>query len=662
MRRKRPPPPLWQPTAQQWWGLTATLVLGSLPHLFRLPLPLILIWLGMIGWRLSRGLHGKGPPGALVKFAIILLSIALLLMAYGSVLGREAGTAMLVLMGALKMFELQQRRDAYVIIFLTLFLCAVNGLFQQSLLTMGYALLASWLIISVWQSISFPGPRSDWRQLLGGTSKLLLQALPLMLVLFILFPRIPGPLWRLPGDAHTGMTGLSEQMEPGAIGNLAQSEAVAFRVQFDGEIPPPELRYWRGPVFEMTDGRRWWPRDNFNYQPPRLIPQGPALAYRVTLEPHRQRWLLALDMPANITGKGRQQPGFDWQLNEPLTERIRYDASSWPAYRMEGLDFDTLAYTTFVPESVSQRVIALAQNWRAEANSSRQIVNRALAHFHQQPFVYTLTPPRLAANPVDEFLFDTRRGFCEHYASSFTMLMRAAGIPARVVTGYQGGELNQLDNYLIVRQSDAHAWAEVWLPNQGWVRIDPTAAVAPERIERPIDLGLQRRGEPVSFALDEGNALVRSWRQAQLAWDAVNHRWNQWVIGYDQQQQQQLLQRVGLPDVSWRGLVLTLTLLLAALLAALAWWLLRQRAASTDPAQQLYLRFCRKLARIGLVRAAQEGPFAYLARIEQQRPDLAQASRRITQLYTAHRYGRGRNQLQLAQLRRAVAQFKPRTA
>ncbi len=667
MKRGNKTQPAWNPAPCHWWGLAIALIVGSLPHLARLPVPLTLIWLAMIGWRVARGLKNQPPPAALVKFAVIALSLVLLVMSYGSLVGREPGTAMLVLMGALKMFELQQRRDAYVVIFLAIFLTAVSGLFHQSLLAMVYALLACWLIIAIWQSIAFPKPATAWRALLASTGKWLLQAIPLMLVLFILFPRIPGPLWRLPGDAHSGMTGLSGQMEPGTISNLAQSDAVAFRVKFLGDAPPPSQRYWRGPSFELTNGKRWWHRDSINNlpinaTPPQVIPSGSGVKYSVLLEAHNQRWLFMLDMPGHNQPLGHQQPTLDWQLDYDLHNRIQYEATSWIDYKIKSEDTNTLAYNTSVPYPISHRMKALIGEWQQQANRTEDIVKSALRFFNQEPFFYTLTPPLLGDDPADEFLFETRQGFCEHYASSFTLLMRAAGIPARVVTGYQGGELNAFDDYLIVRQADAHAWAEVWLPEQGWVRVDPTAAVAPERIERSIDLGLQRRGEPVNFVLDETTALLRSWRQAQLAWDAVNHRWNQWVIGYGPDRQQTFLRNLGFPDVSWRGLTIAMTLVFGVFVALLAWWLLRRQTLETDAALRLYQQFCRKLERIGLARRADEGPLDYLARIEQARPDLATRSRRITQLYTAHRYGRGQNQVQLAQLKRAVADFRPRAA
>ena len=659
MNKPRRPSQPWQPPASHWWALASALLAGSLPHLLRLPLAFTLIWLVLVGWRLRLGLHNRRPPPAIIKYGIIGLILALLFQTYGSLIGREPGAAMLVLMGALKLFELQQRRDALVVVLLAIFLCAVEGLFEQSLLSMLYVLGAAWLIITVWQQILFPGHPAAWRDNLRLSGKLLLQALPVMVLLFVLFPRIPGPMWRLPGDAHSGRTGLSGTMAPGEIGHLAQSEAVAFRVSFDGDLPPPELRYWRGPVFEMTDGRRWWVRNPTSAHPLQLLAQADPVHYTVTLEASNQPWLLALDMPAQLA-QGQRQAGLNWLAEKPLNERIRYRAASWTAYRLAGLDAESRAVTTAVPATVSQRVVGLGASFRQSGADTGTIVNRALAYFHRQPFVYTLTPPLLGAQPVDEFLFQTRRGFCEHYAAAFTLLMRAAGLPARVVTGYQGGEYNALDDYLIVRQADAHAWSEVWFPERGWVRVDPTAAVAPERIEHPIDLGLQRRGEAVSFILDSRNPLLNTYRQLRLSWDAINYRWNQWVIGYGQEKQHSLLSQLGMPDVNWRNLALALTVTLALLLSLLALWILRPQRQQRDPALKLYERFCRKLARVGISRLQREGPDDFLHRIETERPDLAAASRQVTRLYSAWRYGRGRNRQQLRQLDAAVKHFHPK--
>ncbi len=641
--------------------LLGALLLALIPHLTRLPLWISAMTLGLGGlrWLLQRRQAALPPRWLLLLVA--LAGAAGVFVYYGTLLGKNAGVALLCLMLACKLLEMARLRDTMLVIFLGYFLVITHLLYSQDLLLAVYLGLVVWVLTATLLELTHPGdaPRTTLRL----AARLLVHALPIMAVLFLLFPRLSGPLWSLPRDAARATTGLSDRMQPGAISELSQSNAVAFRVEFSGAVPAPAQRYWRGPVFWYTDGHTW------SGHPPGVSPAadgalpyralGQAVDYAVTLEPHGQRWLFALDLPASVQTSATVTRDFQVLAPTPVKEVRRYSARSYPDYRTDDAAPREQRHALQLPRRVSPRVAALAAQWRSTAADPGQIVNAALRYFREQPFVYTLNPPLLGNDPVDEFLFDTRRGFCEHYAAAFTLLMRLAGIPARVVTGYQGGEFNPLGDYLIVRQSDAHAWSEVLLPGRGWVRIDPTAAVAPERVERSIQPALDAVGEPVRFRLQAPDLLARWARDLRYAWDGLQNGWNQWVLGYGPELQRRFLAALGLGEIGWRGMGLLLVGVISLLLGAVTYLLLRQERARRDPVVESYRRFCRRLARRGLARRAHEGPYDYAARVTHARPELREPVQRITRLYVALRYGASRPPLLMGTLQRQVRAFRP---
>ncbi|MBU2478513.1 MAG: DUF3488 and transglutaminase-like domain-containing protein, partial [Gammaproteobacteria bacterium] len=617
-----------------------------------------------VGWRLSLGVQGRAMPALVIRLLLTLAAGVALYLHFGTVLGRDAGSALLVIMVGLKLLELKQRRDATLLILLCYLLLAIQFMFNQAIVQVLYTTVAVLAITAVWITLNNPLDERTWRADALLAARLLGQAVPLTLILFVLFPRLPGPLWSLPSDAHGARTGLSGEMEPGRISQLALSTAVAFRADFAGQIPPPVQRYWRGPVFEMTDGRRWWgstetpSRNTENALP--FQPEGQAYRYVLTLEPNGGTWLPALELPASIPADVERLHTLELKTKQRI-DALRRDAFiSYPAYRISAATESELRRNLRLPNTITERIQQLAQQWRNAARSDRGVIDAALRYFHTEPFVYTLEPPLLGANPVDEFLFETRRGFCEHYAAAFTLLMRSAGIPARVVTGYQGGELNPLGGYLIVRQSDAHAWVELWLGEKGWVRFDPTAAVAPERVEHRIDLNFANSGDAVRFQLGENSLLARGLRRARFALDALNNGWNQWVLSYGPQRQQDLLASLGLRNITWRELAWVLLVVTGAALGMLALLLLRRARPKRDPISELYARFRKRLAQQGVISQPHEGPQALLTRIEQaQLPSLA-AARRITELYIGLRYAANPDNALITELRRAVNSFNSR--
>ena len=633
--------------------LLAGLALAIAPHATRLPVWITLLCLGVGAARLF---SARLPA----RWLLLTIAAAAALGVYGTyhtLLGRDAGVALLVVMLALKLMEIKSLRDSMLAIFIAYFLVITHFLYSQSIPTGLYLLLTVAVLSAALVGLNYPGKPLDTRKRLRLTAVLMGQAVPVMLVLFVFFPRVPGPLWGLPGDAYEGLTGLSDSMTPGSISKLSQSGAVAFRVAFDGSPPKPGQRYWRGPVLDSFDGRTWSAGGKPGWKAGPVAVAGEAAGYTLTLEPHNKRWLLALDLPASLPTASSLSATYELLADAPVRQRLRYHAVSHTAY-LAGADIgaEERRRALRLPPGSNPRARELAASWRKSAQDDSEIVRRALALFRDGSFFYTLSPPLLGENSVDDFLFNTRRGFCEHYAGSFAFLMRAAGVPARVVTGYQGGEANPLGAYMIVRQSDAHAWSEVWLKNRGWVRIDPTAAVSPQRVESGLAAALPE-GEPVPMLARLDSAWLT---QLKLAWDTFNNRWNQWVLGYGQERQYDFLSRLGLEMASWKELAVGLAVGVGALLLAFSVFMLRRpKTGTADPAAVFYRRFCSKLARAGIVRKPGEGPLDFSRRVAELRPDLAARVNTISKLYVALRYQPHPRPAWLQRLRELVRSFKP---
>lgn len=634
--------------------LLVALGLAIAPHTPRLPGWEVPVLLALAGWRLDLDLRRRPLPSRWLLLALTILGGFAVWATYRGVVGRDGFLALFTLLLGLKLLEMRTVRDRMLVVFLAYFLVMTDFLYSQSMPTAAYVFTVLLVItVALVDLNDVLGTRTHWQNLCSAL-RMLGQALPLVLVVFVLFPRVSGQLWGLPRDAFSGQTGLSDTMAPGTIAQVALSDAVAFRAEFVGTAPEPRQLYWRGPVFEYTDGTRWTAgpkgpvpgtrtgRERLDGVGPRRLSErslvaGNTFEYTVTLEPHNEHWLFALDLPALAPDGATVTPEFLVWSYAPVRERSRYRMVSSTAHATGNLNRQARLRALDLPR-VSPRVRSLATRWRAEAAQDADIVDRALRFFRNGSFVYTLSPPLLGRDPVDEFLFETRRGFCEHYAAGFTVLMRAAGLPARVVTGYQGGEYNPVGDYFIVRQAQAHAWSEVWVSGRGWFRVDPTAAVAPERVEWLVDRASLAEGDAVRFVLRPTSRLARGIRRIQHLLDSVNHGWNQWVLGYGRERQIDLLARLGFPRVSSHHAAAALALAASLVLLGIAGQMVHEQSARKDPLLRFYDRYCRKLARRGLGRRPHEGPRAFAERICAVRADLASEVQTITELYVRLRY------------------------
>ena len=646
-------------------GLMAAGAIAVTPHALELPLWIVTVFAAGMAWRYVSERYQAYRPGRLTRTALMLLILAAVFHQYGTLLGRDPGVALLITLLGLKFLEIKTVRD-YTVSLLLFYLVILGGfLYSQSLW------LGAWALLSVAAAtaalIQLVQPTGlDLARRLRLSTAMLAKALPLMVVVYLLFPRISGTLWGLPADAYSGLTGIPDVMQPGNIRSLSESSAIAFRVTFDGAPPPMRELYWRARVLTDTDGRSWRAGMERAATKVAFRPLGDPVSYHVTLEPSNQSWMPALDLPATRPRDAFYRPDFTLEHDGPVRERLDYTLTSYTRYRTGALDDRERRRDLQLPADLSPRVRALAGEWRRAAAGPLQIAQAALDYFHRENFVYTLNPPLLGGDPVDEFLFNTRRGFCEHYAAAFVTLMRAAGVPSRVVVGYQGGELNQAGDYMIVRQSDAHAWAEIWAAERGWVRVDPTAAVAPERIELGLDAVRRLEQEGVTLgSLPEAavlRALKLDWLQnitlhARWYWDLANLTWYRWVVDYGKERQRRFLASLGLEDISWGRLAGLLVGGVLLVTLGYAVFSLRPKK-STDAALALYLRFTRKLARADMVRAPHEGALDFARRCARRRPDLRERIDIITGHYLQARYGRRHDAQTRRAFRHAVSTFR----
>lgn len=639
------------------------LLLVLLPHFSHLPLWLSFVMIALILWRGCYDLQLCKIPGRLILFLLTIMLLIGIVYSYHTLIGRDAGSAMLLGLLCLKLFEIKSFREISLIINLALFSIVINFLFNQSIpvaLNMLLALIFLFTALISFQhdykSLSKVKPvllntiRSNEKEHFKLALKMLTQALPFAFVLFILFPRVDGPLWGLPEDAFSASTGLTDTMSPGRISQLSNDSSVAFRVQFDTAIPAQDKLYWRGPVMWNFDGYTWSSPDN-----ERMITSnfkftglGELTNYSITLQPHNNHWMFALDIPSTLPDRSRLSANMQMLSISPAQKLNRYNISSYTHYILPAYSSITMERYLKLPTSSNLTKSRSLMNELKDHSNPQKTLNNVLNYFSTQDFYYSRQPPLLYDDPIDEFLFETKRGYCEHYASSFTVLMRLAGIPARVVTGYQGGELNPLDNYMTLRQSDAHAWSEVYLGDKGWVRVDPTAAIPPGNIENSDDALRLNSTLKKPSSLFKTSWLSKQIKQMRYALDAVNNHWNQWVLGYNNKRQKAFFAAIGIPEITWQGLSQLLFSILAVLTALLAYIVFSNQSKHKSEIQNYYLKFLNKMKKQGLIKILSEGADDFSQRAILKLPNKKDDIEKITFLYQQLRYNKfNKSQLEL---------------
>jgi len=599
-----------------------------LPQVGRLPWWCTALAAAILAWRGSLAVRSAPLPGTAWVVGLLAATVVATLVTHRTLLGRDAGVTMIVVLLALKTLELRARRDAFVVFFLGFFTLLTNFFFSQSLLVAGAMLVGLLGLLTALVNAHMPVGRPPLSQAARTAGTMALLGAPIMAVLFVLFPRF-APLWGIPGDGLTGRSGLSSTMQVGTVAQLALEEGIAMRVKFEGAVPPAGELYFRGPVLSVFTGREWRPLlPRLAAYAPALLPPanlegfGTPVRYTVTLEPSNRPWLLVLDAATSPpSGPGLEAVSggeLQWFATRPVTDLVRYTVESHVDYRA-GAATRTLLLPQYreLPASYNPRTLQLASDLLRTvpggAANKPGLIEAALERLRTGGYEYTLEPGVYGEHTADEFWFDRKRGFCEHIASAFVVLMRAMDIPARVVTGYQGGEPNSVDGYWVVRHSDAHAWAEVWLAGQGWVRVDPTSAVAPSRTG-----SLQRLRAPQgALATVVGNfdpSLLANLRQA---WEAVNNRWNQWVLNYTQSKQLDLLRQLGFQSPSWADLSLVLIALIVVVALAGAAWARWERGRQ-DPWLRLLGRVRRRLLEAGVAVPPSAGPRGMAAAVTER--------------------------------------------
>ena len=635
------------------WTLAA-LAFSVLPHVQFLPLWVTAIFLGCCGWRLRVEQKRWRLPPAWVRILLALSCFIGVLASYDSVSGVGPGSALLAVMAALKLLETKHRRDQFVLLFISIFLIMSSLLREQFLWSLPYLFAGVLVTMTAWLRMSDARP-VPFRESIRTGGRLVAYSVPLMIAMWVFFPRIATPFWAVPIDTSSASSGLSDTMSPGDVSSLSLSNAVAFRVDFEGEIPPPHELYWRGFVLHSFNGRTWRGMEpNVDTTADDQIEvEGDPVEYTITLEPTRQRWLFALDVPYDWEWRRNIRMGRHHNLSrvQPIDQRFSYKLTSYTDYRLMS-NIATGWYTSLPPDA-NPRTLELAKEMRERAGSAEAYINNVLRMFTTDEFYYTLEPPPLGSDPVDRFLFDTKRGFCEHYASAFAVMMRAADLPTRIVLGYQGGEVNPMGDYMIVRQADAHAWTEVWLPRRGWYRIDPTAAVAPERIEEGR-YGAMMDGIGAAWGLDAPTQWIY---QVQMTWDALNAKWNEWILAYGPDNQGRFMEWLGMDEPDWQKMILTLLAAVIAIVIAIsALIMLRYRPPQKDEAARLYRKFTKAA---GVEQNKGETPLRLAERIGEERSGIAAAAHDITGLYLDVRYGPPES-VPMLELAKAVQAFEQR--
>lgn len=636
------------------WMLAAV-VLVLLPQSIRMPVWISVVAFFCVCWRVLIYRGRLSYPGRMLRVMVILFALIVSFSQIRNIgIGLDSAASLLALGFVFKLIEMRQKRDIYVVISLCFVMAMVAFLYSQSVLTTLYIAFVIVVTLGAMISLNRNSSNADNKSTARLAIKIAAQALPLTIVLFVVFPRI-APLWAVPMQTGVNSIGVTDEMSPGDISQLGRSAELAFRVQItDGAEPAHEQLYWRGLVLDDFDGVTWRrTRNNSSYSlatslanfgvsyDDRVRIEGEPISYSIILEPTQQPWLFGLHLAEDVNDEFFSGRNFELFNKARITQRLNYDLRSYLQNQTDVFLLDSSRNRSLrLPDEGNERSLEFAKELRASVGTDRQYANAVLAHFRMNEYYYTLNAPLLDENRIDGFLFDSMAGFCEHYASSFTYLMRAAGIPARVVVGYHGAEANPYENYLMVYQYNAHAWSEVWFEGEGWLRFDPTGAVSPTRIEQGVQEAL--RDDP-AFMEDDLFSAARfggvGWLNAmRLRLDAIEYEWNQLVVNYDEDLQFELFGKL-LGEVTEQKVIALMATLVIVVMLVIAFTVINtEPRIQRTPINKFYLAVCRELAKIHLARRRGEGPIAFRDRVCAQRPELAEAMTELTELYVQFNY------------------------
>lgn len=633
--------------------MTVSLAVATIPHIPRLSW-WIIIWC-VFFWiysfsgsdffksssENSRPSTSVKNPSWIKKWVLVFLAIAGIAgiaAEYRTVFGQDAGVGLISIMASLKLLEIKNRRDLIITVFIIYFVIITNLFFSTSVFMTVYMFIAVLITTAalVFYTQSGTGLKSSFRI----SASVLLRALPLMIIMFVLFPRIQGSLWK-GFRVNSGKAGFSDTLSPGSVSSLAMTGDVAFRVEFSGEIPPVNELYWKGVVFGSYDGRNW--KKSMSYGLPQYFSRkSPDHEYTVTLEPSNSRYMFISGCPVSIPPGSEIMADGSLRSRFLITERMQYrvaSENSCDRFRMTSPDEEFIS----LPYRGNERSRSQALLWKNRLVSHDAIVRAALDFLRTGGFTYSLKPPLLdSGDPVDEFLFSAKKGYCEHYATAFAFLMRSAGIPARVVGGYQGGEINPVGGHLIVTQDKAHAWVEIFHEKNGWITVDPTSVVAPERLTRGLSSSVPKDEISLAMSMSENRFVGGLWKKTLFALDYANHGWNRLVIGYTYNRQKKLFDFIGInPGKVTGALFLVSVMLVSVMTVFIVVWKLRiDPLKKTDPVAWNWMKFCKKMSDAGIKRSYSEGPVEFMERIVSLRPDLKNEAELIAGRYVRLRYSR----------------------
>ncbi|MGR8980320.1 MAG: transglutaminase TgpA family protein [Gammaproteobacteria bacterium] len=613
--------------------------LAVLPHFTHLPMSLAIWFLCLFAWRLLGVWHPRHLPDGALHYLIILSGIALLYREYSGAWSIETGPVVFIVALSVKLLELDKKRDAYLVGYLIFILTGSLLLFRQNLGSICYGIVICWVLLADLVAVNSDRPR--YKTALRRAGIMMCQALPMTAMIFVLFPRAPSPAWDFFKEEVKAQSGLSDTLEPGSINRLALSPKLAFRAKFNGKIPPRNQLYWRGPVFSYTsDGRVWEMSKNdfvVHFQDKTRF-RGAAYDYTLLLEPQSRNWVYALNMPAAYDDSLRRNDNYQLTSRTKPGEAAQFSIVSYPNFNTGYITKTEYRENRRLPGAPSERVVDLVRQLQGFEGKPEIFIDRLMTYFREQKFSYSLRPPLMEENFIETFLFQVRSGFCNHYAAAFAYLMRVADIPARVVTGYQGGEFNAVGKFLEIRQANAHAWAEVWLQGKGWVRVDPTTAILPGRIEQEVNVTEQVERGVVSLSSGlNGLQDDRSWlKTAQQIVDSVDYHWQRWFVMYGTENQSLLLAKMGIGSLKKNSFLLVAAL--AVIMLGLGGRQLWIRPVEDDPALKLYRRFCRKMAKAGIVIRPGEGPADFAVRAKAQKPEYSRLIDEVTHIFVRLRY------------------------